>query len=592
MKKTKIIPADEPQLTPAQQQAVQTTQGPLLILAGAGSGKTRVLTSKIKYLIESGCASAENIIAITFTNKAAGEMKKRVGATASWIMTFHGFAARILRLEGFHINLPRNFVIYDEGDSEAAMKQAIKSMGQPCSFTISSLRSAISSAKNEGFESATYAQFAKGFFEKTVAQVFLQYENILKANNAVDFDDLLLLANKLFHDCPAVKEHYQNQFRYVLVDEYQDTNSAQYLLSRTLAGKWGNICVVGDPAQNIYSWRGADFRNLINFQKDFPKVKIFNLEENFRSSQKILDCANLIIKDNSSHPVLNLFTKKNGGEKIEIAECDTEKEEAQTILRWHNTRPLEQLAVLYRTNAQSRPIEELLIKKSIPYVLWGGVKFYERREIKDLIAYLRLLQNPADSVSRARIEKIGKTRTQNFDRAIQSYLDNPDKIPTLDLLNQILEATSYLNLFKPEKEEDLDRISNINELKSVAREFPVLSDFLENTALLESGRSKNQLLLATREDDSNPIILMTLHAAKGLEFDMVVITGMEEGIFPHERSLWSKDELEEERRLCYVGITRAKKKLCFTWCRNRMFQGTKSFGEKSRFLAKIQREMI
>jgi len=591
------------QLTTEQLQAATYVTGPSLILAGAGSGKTRVLTSKIIYLIKEKQVDPYQILAITFTNKAAREMKERVEKICPdqtpWMMTFHSFCARILRIEGEKIGLSKNFVIYDEDDAISAIKQAIKFIGENITFKPYSIKATISEAKNENINEFEYVNFARGFYQETVSNVYLLYQKTLKENNAVDFDDLLLLTNKLFSTHPEVAEKYQNRFRYVLIDEYQDTNTSQYILSKHLAKKWENITIVGDAAQSIYSWRGADFHNLMNFKEDFPASKIFNLEENFRSTKDILDAANLIIKENTSHPVLHLFTKELGGEKIQAFMCEDEKEEAESVVHLATLRQrmlekmpdpqLKKIAILYRTNAQSRALEEALLKKSVPYQLFGGVKFYERKEIKDLISYLRLIANPKDSISRIRIEKIGKRKMKMFDDEFGGK--QIEKFSTSELLEGVIKSTEYLSFFDENDEDDLTRLENIKELKTVAGQFPDLNEFLENIALLEGSKTNNKLSFAPIETGENPLILMTLHSAKGLEFDTVFMVGMEEGIFPHQRSLLDNQQIEEERRLCYVGITRAKRKLYFTYARSRTFLGSYSSNEKSRFLEKILKSM-
>lgn len=594
-------------LTPEQYAAATYVTGPSLILAGAGSGKTRVLTSKIIYLIKEKRVDPYNILAITFTNKAANEMKARVQKTCEkdtpWMMTFHSFCARILRIEGKYIKIPQNFVIYDEDDSVAAVKQAIKILDKNISFKPYSVKATISEVKNENINEFEYVNFARGFYQETVSNIYLLYQKILRENNALDFDDLLLLTNKLFATCPEIAQKYQNRFKYVLIDEYQDTNTAQYILSKHLAKKWRNITIVGDAAQSIYSWRGADFHNLMNFKEDFKGAKIFNLEENFRSTKDILDAANLIIRENKTHPVLHLFTKQLGGEKIQFFMCDDEKEEAEAVIHLSalRQRMLEKtnpendrkVAILYRTNAQSRALEEALLKKNVPYQLFGGVKFYERKEIKDLISYLRLVANSKDSVSRLRIEKIGKGRAKKFEEYRASVGENSSEIPTIELLDSVIKTTDYLSMFDPDDEDDFMRLENIKELKTVAKEFPQINEFLENIALLEGSRSNQKFFLSDNSSTSPslPILLMTLHSAKGLEFDTVFMVGMEEGIFPHQRSLLDSQQLEEERRLCYVGITRAKRKLYFTYAKARTYLGSYSRNEKSRFLTRILREM-
>lgn len=537
-------------------------------------------------------------------------MKERVekvcGDKTPWMMTFHSFCARLLRIEGEKMGLNKNFVIYDEDDSISAIKQVIKLMDNATSFKPKSVKQTISEAKNENINEFEYVNFARGFYQETVSNIYLLYQKTLRDNNAVDFDDLLLLTNKLFATRPDIAEKYQNRFRYVLIDEYQDTNTAQYILSKYLSKKWQNITIVGDAAQSIYSWRGADFHNLMNFKEDFPNAKIFNLEENFRSTRDILDTANLIIRENKSHPVLHLYTKQLGGEKIQIFMCEDEKEEAdavvhlatmrQRIIEKTNSETDRKIAILYRTNAQSRALEEALLKKNVPYQLFGGVKFYERKEIKDLVSYLRLIANPKDSVSRIRIEKIGKTRMKKFDEYrnnLQPFnvVTGQCPVTTTELLEGVIKSTDFLSFFDPEDEEDLSRLENIKELKTVATQFPDLNEFLENISLLEGSKSNNKLIMAELQSGENPIILMTLHSAKGLEFDTVFMVGMEEGIFPHQRSFLDDNQMEEERRLCYVGITRAKRKLYFTYAKSRTFLGSYSSNEKSRFLTRILKEM-
>lgn len=590
------------QLTPQQLTAVKYTQGPSLILAGAGSGKTRVLTSKIIYLIKEKGIDPYNILAITFTNKAANEMRERVqkicGKDTPWMMTFHAFCARILRIDGSHVGLKKNFVIYDEDDSLSCIKRCMKDLDERISFKPASLLNAISSAKNENINEFEYATLARGHFQETAANVYLLYQRKLRENSAADFDDLLMLANKLFKERAAVVEKYQQRFHYILIDEYQDTNTSQYVLTKHLSRLHQNVTVVGDAAQSIYSWRGANFRNLMAFKQDFKGAKVFNLEENFRSSQKILDAANQVIKENRSHPVLNLYTQKSGGEKIDVFACENEEDEAQIAIKLGMLRIKTggSAAILYRTNAQSRVFEETCLKGGVPYLLFGGVKFYERREIKDLISYLRLIVNPDDEVAKLRIEKIGKHRTEKFNDFRRG---SPWRAPTIEILNQIIAVTDYLSFFNPDDEDDFARLENIEELKTVGMEHPDLNEFLETVALLEGARSnKNRLLLNNSPSpipplpSTPPLILMTLHSAKGLEFDTVFMVGMEEGLFPHQRSLYSQDELEEERRLCYVGITRAKKKLYFTYAKTRSYLGSFSMNQKSRFLEKMMMKSL
>ena len=582
-------------LNPQQQEAVKATEGPVLILAGAGSGKTRVLTYRVAYLISEKRVPPENILIMTFTNRAAAEMieriKKLVGnlPTQPMMGTFHSFCAKILRRDGGIIGLSPYFTIYDEGDSLDAIKEAMGSLNIPIQKTSpSAVRATISGAKNELVSSLEYPQYARGFFQETVAKIYLEYQKILEKNQALDFDDLLLLTIKLFQTDPQTLTRYQIQFKYILIDEYQDTNSAQYLISKYLANRHKNICVVGDASQSIYRFRGADFRNIVNFQNDYPNSKVFNLEQNYRSTQIILDAALCVISKNKSHPILKLWTKNGQGEKIEVVEVRNEVEEAIFILSQINQSNLSNYAVLYRTNAQSRALEEQFLKTSIPYKLVGGISFYQRKEIKDVLAYLRLLQNPEDSVSLKRAEKIGKGRLSKLFELYSEINNKLGQHTTLDLLDLILARINYLDYLDDKTKEGLGRIENVKELRSVAEQFPKLAEFLENVALVEAGDNPGR----RKQDQNNAVTLMTLHNAKGLEFPVVFIVGMEEGLFPHSRSMLDPQELEEERRLCYVGITRAKEKLYLTYTRQRLFFGTRSSNLVSRFLADIPESLI
>lgn len=590
-------------LNPQQQQAAKATEGPILILAGAGAGKTRVLTYKVAYLIAEKKIPPENILCLTFTNKASGEMIERIKKLVSQLPTqpmmgtFHSFCAKILRREGKVLGLPPGFAIYDEGDALDAVKEAMGNLNIATQKTSpNSVRYTISSAKNELISSLEYPKYARGYFQETVAKIYLEYQKILDRNHALDFDDLLLKTIQLFQTEPAILTRYQIQFRYILIDEYQDTNPAQYLISKYLANRQKNICVVGDMAQSIYSFRGADYRNMLNFQKDYPNAKVFNLEQNYRSTQNILDAAFAVISKNKSHPILKLWTQKDGGEKIEIAETRNEVEETLFILNvivneQKKGRELSDFAVLYRTNAQSRSLEEQFLKTGIPYKLVGGVSFYERKEIKDVLSYLRLLQNPKDSVALKRAEKIGKGRLGKVMELFVEAQSQMDKYSTLDLLDLVLTKTGYLAYIDDNTEIGKGRVENVKELRSVAEEFPNLTDFLENVALVENG---NMLTRKQKADNqsSNAVTLMTLHSAKGLEFSVVFMVGMEEGLFPHSRSMLDANELEEERRLMYVGITRAKNKLYLTYARQRLYFGTRSNNLVSRFLADIPQELI
>ena len=586
-------------LNSQQQQAVKATEGPVLILAGAGSGKTRVLTYRVAYLIAEKKIPPENILVLTFTNKAAGEMITRIrnllkesnaqtgfgNSNQPTMGTFHSFCAKILRKEGRTLGLPPGFAIYDEGDSLDAIKEAMGNLNIPTQKTSpSAVKTTISGAKNELISSTEYPQYARGFFQETVAKIYLAYQKILEKNHALDFDDLLLKVIQLFQTEPTILTRYQIQFRYILIDEYQDTNPAQYLISKYLANRHKNICVVGDASQSIYSFRGADFRNIVNFEKDYPNTKIFNLEQNYRSTQNILDAATAVISKNKSHPILKLWTDQDGGEKIEIVETRNEVEEALFILSKLEKDRLTDHAILYRTNAQSRSLEEQFLKAGVPYKLVGGVSFYARKEIKDILSYLRLLQNPTDSVALKRAEKIGKGRLSKILEFSFTASSKLDQYSTLDLLDQILKKTGYLVYLDDGTDEGKSRVENVKELRSVAEQFPALVDFLENVALVENGYDRKEV--------GDAVTLMTLHSAKGLEFPTVFMVGMEEGLFPHSRSMLDVMELEEERRLCYVGITRAKQKLYLTYTRQRLYFGQRTNNLVSRFLSDIPQNLI
>lgn len=584
-------------LNKEQRKAVLETDGPMIILAGAGSGKTRVLTYKVIYLILEKNVDPNNILMVTFTNKAASEMKQRIfdffknsmersSKTSPLISTFHSLCTKILRIEGNHIGVDNNFLIYDEQDQKDAVKNVFSMLSLSLKeYKPSSVLATISQAKNELISEVEYPNFARGHFQQTVAKVYTLYQKLLKENNALDFDDLLLKTVELFKKNPQVLEKYQNKFKYILVDEYQDTNHAQYKLTKMFADKWNNICVVGDFSQSIYSWRGADFQNLIKFKDDFKNVKTFNLSQNYRSTQRILDAAYSVISKNSSHPVLELWTENQTGEDLVIYEAKNEHNEGDFIVEQisslkyqYPSLKFSDFAVLYRTNAQSRAIEEVFLHNGIPYILIGGTRFYERKEIKDILAYLKVIANKKDSVSYKRIEKLGKTRMKKF-LEFQGKINSEKN--TLELMDDVIKTTDYLSLYDEHEEDDRQRLENIKELRSVAIEFPNLSNFLENVALVEQEHMPDH---PKKDEEKNTVNLMTLHAAKGLEFPIVFMVGMEEGIFPHSRSLMDKNELEEERRLCYVGITRAKQKLYLTYSRKRLFFGQRTNNMVSRFI--------
>jgi len=586
-------------LDPAQQEAVRQTDGPVLILAGAGSGKTRVLTYKVAYLISQG-VRPENIIAVTFTNKAANEMKERVvrllgkwDSHLPFVGTFHAFCARLLRIDGKFIGIPSGYLIYDDNDSLSLVKKIMKTNDiSTKNFRSSSILAAISSAKNELVTPSDFAQFAHGMFGETVTKIYQIYQKELKKMNACDFDDLLMQTVKLFEAYPNICAKYSGRFKYVLVDEYQDVNTSQYVLTKQLASTHGNLTVVGDASQAIYSFRGADFRNILNFERDFPSARVFNLEQNYRSTQNILTAANAVIVHNSSHPVLNLWTKNPTGEKISLYNATSEIDEANFIVERIIASGLSfsSFAVLYRTNAQSRAIEEAFLHTNIPYRLYGGVRFYERKEIKDVLAYLRLIANPKDKIAKERIEKLGKKRVEKFQQLVKK-LNLRKRLPKpIDLIDKVLEATDYLTLIDDGSEQGLARVENVKELKSVAADFENLSTFLENVALMENMITPDKSY--EKRNQTNLVTLMTAHAAKGLEFEVVFVIGMEEGLFPHSRSMLDQQQLEEERRLAYVALTRAKQKVYLTYATNRLYFGTQSANMISRFVVDIPEDLI
>lgn len=592
------------ELNPIQQEAVKNTEGPTLILAGAGSGKTRVLTYKVAYLIAEKNILPENILSITFTNKAAAEMKERIlrliGDINPPLMgTFHSICSKILRRDGRHIGLPINFLIYDESDALEVIKEAMNNLGIDIKKTNpNAVRHTISSAKNELISEINYPKYARGYFQEIVANVYPEYQRILRRNHALDFDDMLLETIHLFQEQSEILTNYQELFRYILVDEYQDTNAPQYHLIKLLAAKYQNVCVVGDASQSIYGFRGADFRNIVNFKKDYPDAKEFQLEQNYRSTQIILDAAHSVISMNRSHPILKLWTEKSQGSKISVYQAQSEIDEAYFIINQikDSKLPLSSYAILYRTNAQSRALEEAFLKFGLPYKLFGGVQFYERKEIKDMLSFLRLVQNPEDSVAKKRIEKIGKGRAQRFYNFVQSLALPTDteqipKLTTLKILDQVVEATDYLVYLDDGTEAGNTRIENVKELRSVASDFPDLSQFLENVALIQDAYTPTGRLKKGAQE-IEAITLMTIHASKGLEFPVIFLVGMEEGLFPHSRSMLNPSEMEEERRLAYVGITRAKERLYLTYTVSRLYFGQRSHNLVSRFLGNIPENLL
>ena len=627
-----------------QQQAVQHTEGPLLILAGAGSGKTKVLTVRIAYLLAQGVNPYE-ILAITFTNKAAKEMKSRVEglvgdvANRIWLSTFHSFCAKFLRFElDNFLGYNSNFTIYDTSDSQVVIKAALKALNLDDKYyPVGAMISAISDAKNKLMFASDYRKQARDFYQQKVADVYEYYERELRKNNALDFDDLLLVAVKLLQSNAAVLNKYSKRFKYVMIDEYQDTNHAQYLLAYLLSSHWKNIAVVGDADQSIYAWRGADIQNILDFEKDYPNCTSIKLEQNYRSTKIILDAANAVIDNNEGRPEKNLWTDKVEGAKIQHFTAQSEHEEAafigDTIVKKHDIHgvPYGDMAILYRTNAQSRVLEEALIKRALPYTMVGGTKFYDRKEIKDVLAYLRVLYNPFDDLSLLRIINVpkrsigattvsklqdyarengtslfmtltqlhlvdtikGKTKEklEEFGILIFTLVAEMDDKSVLDILEAILDRTGYLaQLEESTDPQDQARAENIGELLSVAKDFQdtnptgTVEDFLEQVALVND--------VDSFEQEESKVTLMTLHAAKGLEFPIVFLGGLEEGLFPHSRTLMNPEEIEEERRLAYVGITRAEKELYISNATTRTVFGRTSSYLPSRFIDEIPAELV
>lgn len=631
-------------LNPQQAEAVINTEGPMLIMAGAGSGKTKVLTCRVANLLQKG-VRPYRILAITFTNKAAAEMRDRVNnmsgpaAKDVWLFTFHAFCARFLRMEIDKLpGYGGNFAIYDTADSQNLIKQILKEMNlDDKRFQPSGILSRISNAKNALQDAAAFARQAGDFYEQKVADIYSRYEQKLQLNNALDFDDLLMLSIKLLQENKEVREKYQDRFDYLLVDEYQDTNHAQYLLTKFLAAKHRNICVVGDADQSIYGWRGADIQNIMDFEKDYPDAKVIKLEQNYRSTQIILDAANAVIENNTGRKPKNLWTENKSGADIIYFQAVDERDEARFVieqlqnLQRTENKKLGDMAILYRTNTQSRIFEEMLIKSGISYNMVGGLKFYERKEIKDIIAYLRVIFNPADSLSLLRIINVPKRGIGDASLAkIQAYaaannvslfeavsnaaaidglssrfvskLDDlagiifelmnlASEAPVEDLIDRVLRDTGYLEELENERTPQAQsRIDNLHELISVAQEFAAseeennLENFLAHVALVSD--------IDDTELGEDAITLMTLHSSKGLEFPVVFLVGMEEGLFPHARTLMDETEIEEERRLCYVGITRAKEKLFLSSTKMRTIYGNTVTYPPSRFLQEIPARLV
>ena len=586
------------ELNQRQLKAVTHWGSPLLVLAGAGSGKTRVLTYRAVWLIEEKGVAAKEIVLLTFTNKAAQEMKSRVeklvtegeksNVTLGFAGTFHTFCARMLRRYGRSLGIDPSFVIYDTKDQEMVVKSLGKKMDIPMKNGQGrKVLAFISKMKNELYTPEQASGWIKGDYQKKLVDLWQEYEKVLKKSQALDFDDLLVNGVGLLKKDEIRKKIHQ-EYGWVLIDEYQDINKAQFELSKLLIPKEEQLTVVGDVAQAIYSFRGADFRNLELLKNHFKKLSVVELDQNYRSTQKILDAAYEMLNNNTNHPVFRLESAGEEGEKIEVIETNDEREEAREVVgRCHQARIKGQtVAILYRTNAQSRSFEEELIKRGLMYQLVGGVRFYDRAEIKDLTAYLRIIYNKQDSVSLKRVEKIGKRRMAKFLQWCEKQKEIKKKSP-VKLIEGILEATGYLGKFKKEDEKDRGRLENIEEFLAVASEHETLAVFLESVSLIQADE------LAERKNKERVgIHLMTVHSAKGLEFDEVWIVGMEEGLFPHSRSLGEKSEIEEERRLLYVAITRARKKAGLSYTRNRLMYGGRSSKVISRFLSEIPEDLV
>lgn len=584
-------------LNPDQQAAVTHGAGPALVLAGAGSGKTTVLTRRACWLLQNGAVQPDQVLLVTFTNKAAQEMCSRIerltGQQLPYAGTFHRLCARMLRHHGQLIGLSPDYSIYDSDDQQLLVKDLYKQHNWQQNVKPQLARALISSAKNELLTPGEYAMQAGSETEHFVAQVFREYERALRAANAVDFDDLLLKVIELLRLSDTTRALYQEQFHHVLVDEYQDTNKAQYALTTLWAAPHNNLFVVGDFCQSIYSWRGADFRNMMDMKKDFAQYQEYRLEQNYRSTQTILDAASMVIGHNRLHPTLSLWTDQAATKPLGLIEASTGAGEAELIADWirhkHPGR-LSDVAILYRTNAQSRLFEETFIRAQLPYRLIGGTKFYERKEIKDVLSYARLLVNPVDSVSQQRLTKLGKRKFALYKNWLTTQSALLTK-PPQEILQTILKATSYLDRYDERVEEDQSRIDNVLELLAMAAEFTTIAELLETVALLEDTDAVGKTKVAAGQSQ-DVISLMSLHAAKGLEFDTVFLVGMEEGLLPHSRSLSDSVQLEEERRLCYVGITRAKQQLILSYAHYRSQYGSSSSAIPSRFLAEIPQELF
>ena len=617
-------------LNKEQIKAVKNIDGPMLVMAGAGSGKTKVLTTRIAYMIDRGI-DPYNILAITFTNKAANEMKERIikligdKARMMQISTFHSFGLTIIKKYFEYVNLNKNFTIIDSDDALSLIKKLVKDSGfDPKHYSPKTIRNKISSAKNELMSPDELDKFTCNELDSLVVSIYRKYQDRLIANNSVDFDDLLLLPIKIFKSHPEVLKMYQEEYKYILIDEYQDTNQVQYILTKMLSAKYKNICVVGDQDQSIYGFRGSNYRNILNFEKDYPNATVIMLEENYRSTKTILGAANDIIANNKNRKDKNLWTSNEEGDKITSKRCMDEKDEAAYVVSEINKLissgvPHNNIAILYRTNALSRNIEENMLGENIPYKIVGSFYFYNRREIKDLISYLRLIYNTSDDISLSRIinvpkRKIGlktlekislKAINENksmfdaiesgkeleFKKLILELIKDGEEMSLTELVDDILDKTGIKKELESENTiESIARLENLEEFKSITLNFEArygiisLEDFLNEISLVSD--------IEEAKDNKDVVTMMTVHAAKGLEFDYVFLVGMEENLFPHIRSISDNSELEEERRLCYVAVTRAKKKLYITSVNSRLLYGLDNHNPKSRFIGEISDEYL
>lgn len=618
-------------LNKKQKEAVINTAGPMLILAGAGSGKTKVLTTKIAYLIEEKNVDPTNILAITFTNKAANEMKERVnkmlGISSNMIQisTFHSFGLSIIKMHYEKLGFKSNFTIIDSDDSLSTVKRILKDMNlDPKLFNPKTIRNKISSAKNELMTPEELDKFSNSEIDEITTKVYIEYQKKLKSNNSLDFDDLLMLPIILFNENKEVLKYYQERFKYILIDEYQDTNKVQYILTKMLSAKYKNICVVGDPDQSIYGFRGSNYKNILNFEKDYKDAKVVLLEQNYRSTKNILSAANDIIKNNKNRKEKELWTDNDLGYKIKYKRCDDEKDESNYVVS--DVKKLindgvskQEIAILYRTNAQSRNIEEAFLRENIPYKVVGAFYFYNRKEIKDLISYLKLIYNPNDDLSLTRIINVPKrgiglktmenltTKATLLNDSIFNTIDSGKELGFKNLIQELQEISEELSLtalvdlildksgIRKELEledtiESQSRLENLEEFKSITRNFEniygvvSLADFLDEISLVSD--------VEEHKNQSDVVTLMTVHSAKGLEFDYVYIVGLEEGIFPHSMCLYDSNEIEEERRLCYVAVTRARKSLTLLNAKRRLLYGQDSFNPPSRFIGEISDEYL